>query len=450
MKVLTNGMTSRALPPSSPVEMQRTTPASPAHWYRTTRVEQALLFATVALLPLENHIPAFMGMGFMFYVFAVPTIYVLWNRIGFLDRTWAHPVFLAAYGFLVVMVLLEVTHPYTAYSEITRTFQMIFGAVLIASLCRDQPALRAGLYGWIAAGLWVTIYLLSTGYSQISAVTATDFDAASEVRDQTFKATSFVANLNSLAFFAAQAGVGALALALKERSSGRRILFLGVMLVCAVGAFVPMSRGGIMILAIACAGVMGAYGVMKTRMLVILALLAIGIWLLVPEAVYSRLVYKAHSYEPGKLEGRTQIYTAVLESLPEYVVTGVGAGHFWKSWGANHGFTIGREVLGSHNCFAQTTIYWGIGGLLGLLAVIWQAYRYFPTSIGTDSLKLCLFGTSLALLSLTVVIHDVYAKEFSLGLGFLVGASQWIWPRSSGQARYQRQEHFVSSLRRRS
>lgn len=421
------------------VEGEEASRASEPHRYRTKRVEHLMLFATAALLPLENQIPTIMGIGFMFFVFGSFFVYLLVNRAGMLDKVWAHPVFLTTYGFVLVILVLESSQPHSDYSEISRIAQMVAGAVLVAALCRDQSALRAGIYGWLAAGSWVTLFLMSTSYSSMSGSSATDFASASAVRDQAFEHIGFTANLNTLAFFAVQGAVGALALGLKERSSRRRTLFLAVMLVCVVGAFLPMSRGAIMSLAIAGGAVMVAYGILRARMVVVLALLAIGIWILVPEAVFSRLVFKAQSYEPGKLEARTQVYTSVLENLPEFIITGVGAGHFWKSWGRSHGFAYGSGVLGSHNCFAQVTIYWGILGLLGVVAVIYQAYRCFPTSCGTEALKLALLGTSISLLPLMMTMHQLYAKQLSLGLGLLVGAACWIWPRALSTGKLQRQ-----------
>lgn len=450
MRNQAGGMTTHPFSPSNSAKARATSIVSEAHRYPTTRIERLLLFATVALLPLESHFPAVMGFGAMTFVFGVLAIYVLLNRASLLDKVWLHPVLLASYGFLFVAALLELTHPHTDYSEIMRIFQMVLGAIVVASLCRDHSGLRAGLYGWIGAGLWVAIYVISVGYGEVSALNATDFDSASEVRDQVYEGMDLQANLNGLAFFAAQGVVGALALGLLERSPGRRILFLVLMLICLVGAFLPMSRGGVMIVAVASAVVMGTHGILRARILMVLALLAIGIWLVVPEAVFSRLVYKAHSYEPGKLEGRTKVYTAVLESLPEYVITGVGAGNFRKSWASRHGFGKGRDLLGAHNSFAQVTIYWGILGLLGVLAIIWQAYRWFPISCRTSALKLALLGTSVSLLLYMMVMDNLYAKEFSLGLGLLVGANQWIWPRSVGQTIPQGQGNLVPSLRRRS
>lgn len=415
--------------------------------YRTKRIEQLMLFATVALLPLEGQISDVRGIGFMFFVFGTLSLYVLLNRASMLDKVWMHPVFLTSYALLFIISLLEITHPHSDYSEIFSCAQMIAGGIMVASLCRDQPALRAGIYGCIAAGLLVTVYLMLTTYGKLSGVTATDFSSASAVREEAFEGMDVGSNLNALAFFAAQGAVAALALTLKERASLRRFLFAIVTIVCVVGAFLPMSRGGILVLGIASAVVIGTYGILRGRMMVVLALLAIGIWIFVPDAVFSRLVFRAQSYEPGKLEGRTQVYTAVIEQLPEYVVTGVGAGNFWKSWGRSHGFSYGRGVIGSHNCFSQTAIYWGLLGLLGVLAVIWQGYRCFPRSCETDALKLSLLGAILSLLPLMMVMHQLYAKQLSIGLGLLVGAACWIWPRALSRDRLKGQNHTGLSVR---
>jgi hypothetical protein len=386
-----------------------------------------------------------MGFGFMSFVFGVLALYVLWNRVGLLDKVWMNPVFVAGYGFLLVISLIEFTHPHTDYFEILRIVQMFIGAMFVAVLCRDHAGLRAGMYGWLAAGLWVTVFLLATTYSNISAMTAMNFTEANEVREQAFDDIGLKANLNTLAFFPAQGAIVALALGIAERSFMRRSVFLGLALTCTIGAFLPMSRGAIMILGVGCAAVIGVYGLLRGRIILILALLSIAIMIVVPEAVFSRLVYKTQSYEPGKLEGRTLVYTAVVESFPDYVLAGAGAGNFWKAWGRRHGFGYERDVLGSHNVFAQATIYWGILGLLGVLGVIWQVFRRFPRACETDALKLCLLGTTVSLLPYMTTMHLLYAKELSLGLGLMVGASLWVWPRSTVAASTPKTNRALSS-----
>jgi hypothetical protein len=125
----------------------------------------------------------------------------------------------------------------------------------------------------------------------------------------------------------------------------------------------------------------------------------------------------------GKMEGRARVYTAAIEHLPEYLGSGVGVGNFWGPWGKRSSF----GGLGAHNGFIQVTIYWGLAGLLALAAVIWQAYRCLPANCGKDVIGLCLAGTAVSLFMMLLITHNLYIKEFSLGLGMLVGAQRWVW-----------------------
>jgi hypothetical protein len=114
--------------------------------------------------------------------------------------------------------------------------------------------------------------------------------------------------------------------------------------------------------------------------------------------------------------------------LPEYIVTGVGIGNFWRLWGYNHGWLGGHGVVGAHNSFIQVSLYWGIAGLGLLLLVIWRSYRSLPPSPGSEILSLALFGIALSLFLFLFVSHMLYAKQLSIGLGIIAGANRWIWP----------------------
>ena len=86
-------------------------------------------------------------------------------------------------------------------------------------------------------------------------------------------------------------------------------------------------------------------------------------------------------------------------------------------------------VYGAHNAFIQVTIFWGLAGLLMLIVVVYLAYRCLPRGGGKDVLVLCLYGIAVALLLQMMVAHGLAAKEYSLGLGLLVGGHRWIWPK---------------------
>jgi hypothetical protein len=170
------------------------------------------------------------------------------------------------------------------------------------------------------------------------------------------------------------------------------------------------------------------------------------IW--VPDAVFSRLTF---STEPdhGKLEGRARIYTAVIEHLPEYAMTGVGVGNFNGPWGMQTEFFKPSQgiVLGAHNWYFAVTIYWGVGGLLALLAMLYQAYRCLPKRCGVDPLSLCVLGLAATLFLFTLVQHVLADKSVFLGIGLLVGARLWIWPHSIVQSGLRQQRRFRIPLR---
>ena len=391
----------------------------------TTRIERFLLIATIVVLPLQDYIPPMAGFSVLFIVFVVLATYVFLNRPGAVARTWRHPTFMAAYVLLVLAFLIESSHPESSYNEIIQTGLMIAGGVIVASLCRDRQAMRTCFYGYLVAGVWMSVLLCLTSYGVLIEASATDFTEASRIREAANDLPSGW-NLNSMAYISAQAAMVALVLALTATSSLRRNLLLGATLFCAISTFLPMSRGGIMILVLSCGAVLRAYGV-NVRVIIAALVLGAGIFLLAPHVVFSRLTFSTEVRE-GKMEARAQIYSAALDRFPEYALTGIGVGNFWESWGFFNGFSIGRHVYGAHNVFFQTTIYWGLGALLALIMVLVQAYRCLPKSTGGDPLTLCLVGLSVCLLLRMLVIHSLFAKEFSLGLGLLIGSRCWIWP----------------------
>src|SRR5438034_6011231 len=398
--------------------------------YPTTAPERVLLMATIALLPMQQLLPIVGGISSLYLIFVVLAAYLLLNRPRALARTWLQPVFLAAYALIAVSALIELAHPLSDYSEIFRLGEMVAGAIFVASLCRDRLSLRAGMYGYLIAGVWLSLTLFSTSYGQLRHATADNFYEASKIRREfILEDNPLATNPNTMAFIAAQGAVVALALALTARSPSRRALFLGVALFCSVAAFLPMSRSGIITLGVCCAIVLFAHGI-DVKTVGLAAVLGVCVLMWVPQAALSRFDFGGQSYEGKVVDGRARVYTAAVEHLPEYVVTGVGAGTFNEWWGYKNGWRNRlHTVTGAHNCFIQVTIYWGLAGLVALMAVVYQAYYCMPKRCGVDTLSLCLLGIAMSLVFLASVSHRFHGKEFSLGLGLLVGARYWIWPR---------------------
>lgn len=398
-------------------------PASP-----TSSVERVLLALTIIALPADNHLIILPGISVVYVLFGAIAVYVMAFRFSELLETLSHPAFIAAYLFLFIGFVMELTAVNNSYDELIRIAQMIVGAVLVASLCRDLPALEMACYGYLVAGVWLSILLFTTSYGALSDVTATNFHEASQLRERAFEDNPLQANLNSMAFGAGQAAVVALAWALKARTPLHRNLCIGLGFICMVGAFLPLSRGGVVIMIGSCASVMYAFGLRQGKAVLIAVLLGGAVLASVPQSVWSRMSFTFEAHE-GKVEGRARVVGTAIDHLPEYFLTGVGAGNFWTSWGRRTELaTDSGRVSGVHNCFMQVTLYWGVLGLMALLLVFWQAYRCVPWFSHRDAASLCVLGIGVSLLLYSMVIHSIYAKEFSLGLGLLAGADRWIWP----------------------
>lgn len=395
----------------------------------TTRTDRFLLITTIILLPLENHIPPIAGFSIIWILFAVIALHILVSRPQALFKTSLNPVFVTAYLLLTVGLIVESFHPKSSYQELSSIAQMITGAILVASLCRDRQGLVSGIYGYLIAGIWLSLLLYLTSYGALSGIPISDsaglsYAEVTQIRSDLFKDSPLQANLNLMALIAAQGAVVALGLMMRATNLTRRIIISVCGLFCLTATFLPLSRSGVVILVIGCASVMFSYGLKHSKTIIIAGLMCASITLIVPDAVWSRMTFSMERSAQNK-DGRAKVYNSAIEHFPEYAISGVGVGNFWESREIRKRLASG---VGLHNCFLQVTVYWGLLGLLTLIAVVWQVWRIVPTRARNDELALCLVGISMTLLCLLMVIHNLYSKQFSLGLGLLVGARMWIWP----------------------
>ncbi|MDF0677233.1 MAG: O-antigen ligase family protein [Nitrospira sp.] len=382
------------------------------------------------ILPLQDHIPTVAGMSVVFLIFAALAVYVALMRPRILGEVWSHPVFLAAYVFVGVSGLLEFSSPLSRYDEIVRFTQMIVGAICVAVLCRDRSALSTGLYGYIAAALWVSVVLFLTSYGTLQGMgKAENFHEASKIRNEAFADKAVQANINALGFVCVQGAIVAFALSLSDRLKHRRIPLLGIATFCLVASFLPMSRAAALISLVSLGAMLYVYGAKQGKALIVVSVLGMAIYMVVPDAVWSRMAFSTEVKE-GKMEGRAWLLTTAINRLPEYIVAGVGSGNFWKKWGFEKGFykESTGSVYGAHNALLQVAIYWGILGLSTFLLIMWSVYRSIPFQCGRDELSLALFGIIVALGLWLLESHTFYDKWLAFGIGMLVGARERIWP----------------------
>ena len=394
---------------------------------RTTWTERCLLLASIVILPLQDHFSAVGGMSVMFLIFGALIVYVLVNRPRVLGAIWSHPFFVAAYVFIIVSALLEFSSPLSRYTEIFRFAQMIVGAVSVAVLCRDRSALAAGLYGYILAGLWVAVMLYTTSYGSLQETDAEDFSEASKARSEAFESKPVQANIDGLAHVCVQGAIVAFALCLSDRWKHRRLQLLGITAFCLIASFLPMSRGAVLMGLVSFGAIFYTRGIRHGKALMFACILGVGVYMLVPNAVWSRMVFSTQ-VSNGQMESRAKLYTNALNRLPDYVVAGVGAGNYYGDWGTTHGFSGRDHVVGAHNTFIQIAIYWGVFGLFAYLLILWCVYRAIPLRCGRDELAVALVGLIVSLGILLFQSHNYYEKQFALTVGMLIGARCWIWP----------------------
>ena len=405
---------------------------------RVTLVERCLLFTSIVTLPLQDYFPPVAGMSFSFILFAAIAAYAIVYRLRTLESIWYHPVFIAAYAFFVVSALLELSSPLPEFYQSQRFAEMTGGMMSVAVLCRDRSALTTGLYAYIATALWVTGALYLTGYEALQGMAAEDFTEAEKLRGQAFGQHGLGANLNQLAFMCAQGALVAFALCLSDKWKRYRVLLLGIAAVCFFGTFLTMSRGAALVVLGGGVAIFYTRGVRYGKELITVCVLGMAIYMLVPEAFWSRMMFTTDVGKSGKMEARARLYTLAVDRLPEYIVAGVGAGNFSKRWAFEHGFasvktspdgrTVRMKVYVAHNALIQLTIYWGILGLSTFLMMIWCVYCLIPSQCGRDELSLALLGIMVALGAYLLYGTDFSDKTHAFGVGMLVGARRWIWP----------------------
>jgi hypothetical protein len=203
---------------------------------------------------------------------------------------------------------------------------------------------------------------------------------------------------------------------------------------CLIASFLPMSRGAAVTYLVSFAAISFSYGARYGKLLIMACILGVSVYMLVPDAIWSRMVFSTERGASGKMESRARLYTTALDRLPEYIVSGVGAGNFYQDWGYKQWGYVKvikgvRVPIAAHNTLLAITIYWGVIGLSIFMWFIWHVYRSIPLGCGRDDFALALLGLIISLGLHMVQVHTFYEKQFALGIGMLVGARQWIWPK---------------------
>ena len=390
-------------------------------------IDHVMLLMVIVAHPLQEQFDAIAGVSLSFWTFGIAVLYLACFYPQRLIRTIQHRVFLWAFVFVYLAFVIETLHYGTDYGEIVRFSLMIIGGVSVASLINSREMLRTAVLGFVISGLWLAGLLVLESYGAWQSASAVDFQVASRMRGQLAAQSLIAENLNRVGLIVAQGVIAALVILLTCRHAISRLFVAAIVLLLLVGTFLPASRAGIVTVAVSATVVLWKGSRTRAQRLAWMAAILLAAIILVPSAVWSRASIDTGSPKKGA-ESRVKLYAAAVTHFQEYILTGVGNGNFQQSWGWNSDFASER-VVGAHNCFIQVAIYWGLPGLVCFGMLAWNAARCLPQIMDRDALKLFLFGIAVSTLLRTLFMHQIYAKEFSLCLGLLVGNECWIWPK---------------------
>jgi hypothetical protein len=386
--------------------------------------ERILIFLTVFIVPFENDIPLVGRFSAPFVLFAIMGAYIFVFRLTALRRVISSGPFVLVTLFLLVAALTESFHQDSNFLAIGRTAQTAAGGVLLASLCRDARALRALMWGCILSGTLASWVLIRDGYSLLSSFGASDFISANQARLAFQEAATIEENFNTLSRVAALGAALGLLLALRRGGGRLRMVAITGTVICLIGLFLPMSRGGMISGAFLIAIVLYYSPVTLGKKAFVVIALTVVVMTLVPRVVFQRAqVVTAGRYADTRL----MMYTAAVSNFPEYVGTGVGAGNFSR-WGMKAGFPSRERAIWVHNSFLQVFINWGIIPLFLYGCVFWFAFRTIPKNKNRD---IHITGMLVLLVSLIMTLafsHVLWTKYMAIALGAVVGLSRWARP----------------------
>lgn len=124
---------------------------------KTNSFERVMLFVLIVGIPFQQYVPTIGRISLPFVLIGIGGVYLLVWRLHVVQRICRHPVFLAGYAFVALGMFFELAHSSFGFSEVIRIAQMLLGAIILGSLCRDTSALKVGLYGVLTGATLVAL-----------------------------------------------------------------------------------------------------------------------------------------------------------------------------------------------------------------------------------------------------------------------------------------------------
>lgn len=390
-------------------------------------MDKVILFLLVLSLPFQEMLGVGEETSIVWAIFFVCSLYALIFRFNRLEQILFRPIPLVFFLFLLFATFSEWMHFQPDFGEIKQSLQMLGGAAVMASLVGGDQTLRVIGFAMLLNGVWLSILLVGSTYVFLTSVS--DYLNPSQVRvDATASMEFFRLSWNAIAFYCAQGAAFALILIILEKAAAwRKAIYAIAGIICMVGMFFTMSRTGIVTLGLMALIVFWSAGIFRLAHLQYLVLTLVFfylVWMMVPEVIVDRLTNPAGNIE-GARDSRYIVLDAVLYHLDEYFLWGLGCGNFWKTWGFSSQFMLSEKgVTGAHNVYFQATIYWGVVALAFLFCLVVLLFHFIRKMSGPLSQLVFIRCMGMGTLTLSLLVHNFYLKEFSVGLAIILAGER--------------------------
>ena len=396
--------------------------------YQSSLFDKVLLFLVVVSIFFEPLLPYFGGSSTTFFLFVLIVAYVVITRSRAITKIVKSRYFLAFVFFTVVCVLMESIHYYQNYDYILRFINMGLGIFCISLLCRDKQALDVTLTSFILCSAASSLYLISGPFSYLRSYSVEGFNEASKARIEAFEQFSMRDHLNDISIFSGLGSILGIIAFTYEKIKWRKVVYSILVLLTLVGIFLPASRTGALIFFVSLV-IFYFKSKLKIRPFILpLIILIVTLILVVPDVVWIRIGSITRLGEIRGEDSRAKLYQAIIRNIDQYLITGVGSGHYWKSWAVKAGITNINDVyvpMAPHNAFFQVWIYWGLPGFLSFLFMMFTFSKALNKNILNDSQKASIYIFMVIIPVVFLFYSNFYHKAFAVGAGLMLATRYW-------------------------
>jgi len=414
--------------------------------YISSALDKLLLFLAVVTIFFEPYLPFFGGTSTAFFVFSFIMAYVLFTRLKAFKKIVTSIYFLAVIFFVVICLLMESIHSYPDYVYIFRFLNMSLGMFCISVLCRDKAAIDVTIYSFIFCSAGHSLYMMIGPMNFLRSLSARGFDEASKARIQAFEHLTIHDHLNDISIFSGLGALLGIVTWFYETNKLKRAGLVVLIMLSIIGIFLPASRTGALVFFVSLAIFVYKSRIKIRKWALPLAIFAVLLFFLVPEVVWVRITSIGRFAELREVDSRAKMYTAILDILQQYFLTGVGCGYYWKQWAVDNGLTNIMDIyepLAPHNAFFQVWIYWGLPAFLTFIYMMYILSRALDKNIINHRQKASLYIFILIIPIVFLFYPRFYHKAFSVGVGIMLAARYWNIFGDSVVAHPQREEKKV-------